>query len=58
MLLNGLYFAIDGWSRMTEFALFRLMYRTNGSVMFASGSPYQPVDFKGKLCEPGQGNNM
>jgi malate dehydrogenase (oxaloacetate-decarboxylating)(NADP+) len=43
---------------LSECTFSEALRASGGSVLFASGSPFPPEDFGGKMREPGQGNNM
>ncbi|RXW18903.1 hypothetical protein EST38_g6950 [Candolleomyces aberdarensis] len=51
-------FPLSNPVRLSECSFSDAVHYTNGTVLFASGSPFPEEDFSGKTLYPGQGNNM
>jgi len=51
-------FPLSNPVRLSELEFKNAVEWTNGKVIFASGSPYDPVEYERKTYHAGQGNNM
>ncbi|KAG8913474.1 hypothetical protein FRC00_002334, partial [Tulasnella sp. 408] len=51
-------FPLSNPSSLCELEFADAVEWSKGKVLYASGSPYESVEFEGKTYEPGQGNNM
>jgi len=51
-------FPLSNPVRLSECEFHEAVEHTDGTVLFASGSPFPVMEYKGRTYYPGQGNNM